>query len=67
MNLDTANVATALVLFYALIGGILVILSALGDVDPKLTLSFNSYLESMAIAAAGLAIGRGIKAGRAGR
>lgn len=60
MNLETSNVATALVIVYALIGGALVILSAVGHVDPALQLSFRSYLEQMAIAVGGLAIGRGL-------
>lgn len=65
MNLETANVATALVLIYALVGAALVILSAAGHVDPKLALSFRSYLEQMAIAVAGLAVGRGLAARKA--
>ena len=63
-KLEVVPVATVLVILYALIGGVLVILSALGDVDPKLALSFNAYLESMAFAVAGLAVGRGIAAKR---
>lgn len=62
MNLSTANVATLLVLFYALVGAVLVILSAAGHVDPALRLSFEDYLSRMAIAAGGLAIGRGLTA-----
>lgn len=58
-KLEVAPVATILVVLYALIGGVLVILSAGGGVDPKLALSFNAYLESMALAVAGLALGRG--------
>lgn len=60
MNLETANIATILVLVYAVVGAVLVILSAVAHVDPKLALSFKAYLEQMAIAAAGLAIGRGL-------
>lgn len=60
MNLDTAHVATVLVLVYALVGGALVVISALGHVDPEVRLTFNQYLSSMAIAAGGLAIGRGL-------
>jgi hypothetical protein len=60
MKLDTASVATILVLTYAVIGGVLVIISAITRVDPSLTLSFHSYLREMAIAAGGLAIGRGL-------
>lgn len=57
---DVANVATYLVLIYAVLGAVMVILSAVVDVDPSLRLSFAAYLERMAIATAGLAIGRGI-------
>lgn len=62
LNLDAANVATGLVLLYALVGAVLVILSAIIHVDPKLALSFHDYLAQMAIAAAGLAVGRGLAA-----
>lgn len=62
VNLDTANVATLLVVLYAVVGAVLVVASAVGHVDPALQLSFRSYLEQMAIAAGGLAIGRGIAA-----
>lgn len=62
MKLDTAQVATILVLFYAAVGGVLVVLSALGSVDSEVRLTFNQYLESMAIAAGGLAVGRGLAA-----
>jgi hypothetical protein len=62
-GLDLPNVATWLVLIYAVLGAILVMLSAiLDDMDPTLKLSFGQYLAQMAIATAGLAIGRGIKA-----
>ena len=61
-RLEVAPVATILVVLYALIGGTLVILSAVGDVDHSLALSFKTYLEQMAIAVAGLAVGRGIAA-----
>jgi hypothetical protein len=61
-NLDTAAVATALVLIYALVGAVLVVLSAIGHVDPAMRLSFASYLAQMAIAVAGLAVGRGLAA-----
>jgi hypothetical protein len=64
LNLDTANVATALVVLYALVGAALVILSAVGHVDSALQLTFRQYLEQMAIAAGGLAIGRGLAARR---
>ena len=64
--LDVAAVATVLVLVYAVVGAAIVILSAGGVVDdPELRLSFNSYLESMAVAAGGLAIGRGLAARKA--
>lgn len=62
MKLDTAAVATILVVVYALVGAALVVLSALGVTDSEMRLSFNQYLESMAIAAGGLAIGRGLAA-----
>jgi hypothetical protein len=64
LNLTTANVATMLVLAYALLGAVLVILSAVDVVgDPSLRLSFDEYLQHMAIAAAGLAVGRGLTSG----
>jgi hypothetical protein len=62
MNLSTSNIATALVVIYAVVGAALVILSAITHVDPALALSFKTYLAQMAIATGGLAIGRGIKA-----
>lgn len=61
-RLEALPVATLLVVLYALIGGTLVILSALGDVNSDLALSFRTYLEQMAIAVAGLAVGRGLVA-----
>lgn len=64
MNLETSNIATALVVIYALVGAALVILSAVGHVDPALRLTFPNYLAQMAIAVAGLAVGRGLKARR---
>lgn len=60
--LSVANVATVLVLIYAVVGAALVLISATGSPDPSLALSFRAYLEQMAIATAGLAIGRGIAA-----
>ena len=60
--LDVANVATVLVLIYALVGGVLVLLSAVMHPDPQIALSFNAYLSQMAIATAGLAVGRGLAA-----
>lgn len=62
LNLDVANVATWLVLIYAIAGAALVVISALGHVTPELQLSFGAYLEKMSIAVAGLAVGRGLKA-----
>lgn len=59
---EDSNIATLLVVIFALVGGALVILSAVTHVDPALRLSFQDYLQAMAIAAGGLAIGRGIKA-----
>jgi hypothetical protein len=56
-------VATVLVVIYAVIGGVLVILSAsLDHIDAALKLSYKDYLEQMAIAAGALSIGRGIVA-----
>lgn len=66
-SLDTGNIATVLVLAYALVGAALVIISALGHVDPALRLSFHDYLTQMSIAAGGLAIGRGLAARKAPR
>lgn len=60
MNLNAANVATILVLVYALVGAILVIISAAGHVDPALQITFEEYLTRMAAATAGLAVGRGL-------
>lgn len=66
--LDVGNVATLLVVFYAIVGAVIVVLSAIGAVDTKdLALSFNQYLESMAVAAGGLAIGRGLAAKKGSR
>jgi hypothetical protein len=62
-KLDVAHVATILVLIYALLGAALVVLSAITSVDPALRLSFNDYLAQMAIAVAGLSIGRGVMSG----
>lgn len=56
-------VVTALVIIYAVVGAALVILSALiNDIDAALKLTYKDYLEQMAIAAAGLGIGRGLVA-----
>lgn len=60
--LTVGNVATVLVVLYALVGATLVVLSATGDVANELQLSFNDYLEAMVVAAGGLAIGRGVAA-----
>lgn len=58
-----ANVATWLVLVYAVLGAAVVVLSAIVEqMDPALRLSFKDYLAQMAVATAGLAIGRGLKA-----
>ena len=61
-KLHVLPVATILVLIYALVGAALVIISAVGHVDHALALSFRTYLEQMAIAVAGLAVGRGLVA-----
>jgi hypothetical protein len=57
------NVALGLVIFYAVIGGALVIISAL---EPSATgainFTFKDYIEAMAIAIGGLSVGRGILA-----
>jgi hypothetical protein len=64
MDLKVAHVATGLVLLYAVTGAILVILSATVDgMDPALKISFKAYLDQMAVAVAGLAIGRGLNSG----
>lgn len=60
--LTVGNVATVLVVLYALVGGTLVVLSATGDVANELQLSFEEYLKHMGIAVAGLAVGRGVAA-----
>jgi hypothetical protein len=62
VKLDVANIATILVLIYAVVGAALVVLSAITHVDPKLALSFSEYLKQMAVATAGLAVGRGLAA-----
>lgn len=63
LNLDVANVATWLVLIFALVGAALVVVSAVvGAVDPQLRLSFEDYLQQMAVAVAGLSVGRGLAA-----
>lgn len=49
--LEKFPVATALVLVYAVVGGVVVITGG--------ELSFKEYMESMSVAAGGLAIGRG--------
>jgi hypothetical protein len=59
-RLEVLPVATLLVLVYALVGGVLVIVSAVAHVDPDLRLSFSDYLSRMVVATAGLAVGRGI-------
>ena len=62
-KLDTAAVATILVVIFAVIGGTLVVLSAvLTGMDPALKLTFAQYLERMAYAVGFLAIGRGLAA-----
>lgn len=65
-KLETAPVATLLIVIAALVGAALVILSALDAVgDPQLRLSFAGYFQSLAIGAGLLGIGRGInKRGR---
>jgi hypothetical protein len=57
-------VATTLIYVYAAVGGILVIISAIGgdDITSELRLSFKDYLDQMATAIGALAIGRGILA-----
>jgi hypothetical protein len=55
-------VATTLIYIYAGVGALLVIISAIGgdDVTAELRLSFKDYIDHMAVAIGGLAIGRGI-------
>ena len=63
-DLGIANVATGLVLIYALVGAALVIVSAVNNgIDPNIRLTFEDYLSQMAIAVGGLAVGRGLNAG----
>jgi hypothetical protein len=65
---DMIPVATALVIIYACVGGILVILSAvLTHINPALDLSYKEYLQQMAIAAGALSVGRGLTANAKGR
>lgn len=52
-HLEVLPVATILVIIYAIVGGIVVIMD---------NLSFREYLESMAVAVAGLSVGRGLAA-----
>lgn len=66
-QLDSSNVATGLVVIFALVGGALVILSAVLHVDPALRLSFEDYLQAMTVGVGLLAVGRGIKAHGTGR
>lgn len=61
-RLEVAPVATILVVLYALVGAVIVVLSASGSVDKTFALTFHGYLEQMAIAVAGLAVGRGLAA-----
>lgn len=59
--ISAGSVATVLVLLFAVIGGAMVVLSAtVSGIDPDLRLSFQDYLSAMAVAAGGLAIGRGL-------
>lgn len=58
--MEVANIATWLVLIYAVVGAALVLLSAVTDVNRDLALSFPEYLQQMAIAVAGLSVGRGL-------
>lgn len=51
--LDALPIATILVVIFAIVGGVVVIAG---------NMSFDQYLQSMTVAAAGLAVGRGIKA-----
>jgi hypothetical protein len=65
---DMLPVATTLVIIYALVGGALVILSAvLNHINPTLDLTYKEYLQQMAIAAGALSIGRGLTANAKGR
>jgi hypothetical protein len=58
---DMAPVATRLVIIYAVVGAVLVVLSAtLNHIDPSIKLSYKDYLEQMAIAAGALSIGKGL-------
>jgi hypothetical protein len=57
-------VATTLIYIYAAVGAVLVLVSAVGgdDITKDLRLSFKDYIDQMAVAIGGLAIGRGILA-----
>jgi hypothetical protein len=61
---EMVPVATTLIYIYAVVGGLLVIISAIGgdDITEEIRLSFKDYLEQMAIAIGALSIGRGILA-----
>ncbi len=60
LNLNTANIATALVIIFAVVGGVLVIVSAVGHPDPAIRPSFKDYIQDMAVAVGLLAVGRGV-------
>jgi hypothetical protein len=60
VNLNTSNIATALVIIIAICGAVLVIVSAVGHPDPAIRLSFKDYIQDMAVAVGLLAVGRGV-------
>lgn len=61
-KVDFSPLITALVIIYAVVGGALVILSALIDgIDPSLRLTFRGYVEAMSLPLLALGVA---KAGR---
>lgn len=61
-KIDASPLITVLVVVYAVVGGALVILSALVDgIDPSLRLSFRGYIDAMSLPLIALGVA---KAGR---
>ncbi len=66
MNLENSNVATALIVIAAIVGAVMVVLSAVVDgIDPDLRLSFEDYIQALFVGGGLLSVGRGLKARRA--
>ncbi len=62
-RLETVPLASLLVVLIALLGSVVVLLSALGLVeDSALRLNLRQFIEALSIAVAGLAVGRGLAA-----